>query len=199
MVCCRHEFWETLNSDEAVSGSDLHHAQAASCCPASPSFPQRLFHREYYTPNREKKSFVKKLGVSKSEFLNFFPESQSEFLNFGCLLPRQVVRNAPEFNLRNYQTLDWAEKNKKFQSLSRQSVFLLIGPGCMLEDLNGRCVKVEQLDENDQVLGDCDRAVPVVSKQIHPKGSHALVVPWQAPTTACPNGLSNVWQRRVQT
>ena len=47
----------------------------------------------------------------------------------------------------------------------------------MLEDLNGRCVKVEQLDENDQVLGDCDRAVPVVSKQIHPKGSHALVVP----------------------
>ena len=46
----------------------------------------------------------------------------------------------------------------------------------MLEDLNGRCVKVEQLDENDQVLGDCDRAVPVVSKQIHPKGSHALVV-----------------------
>ena len=47
----------------------------------------------------------------------------------------------------------------------------------MLEDLNGRCVKVEQLDENDQVLGDCGRAVPVVSKQIHPKGSHALVVP----------------------
>ena len=33
----------------------------------------------------------------------------------------------------------------------------------MLEDLNGRCVKVEQLDENDQVLGDCGRAVPVVS------------------------------------
>ena len=84
-----------------------------------------------YTPSREKKSFVKKLRVSKSEFLNFFPESQSEFLNFGCLLPRQVVRNAPECNLRNYQTLDWAEKNKKFQSLSRQSVFLMIGPGCI--------------------------------------------------------------------
>ena len=84
-----------------------------------------------YTPSREKKSFVKKLRVSKSEFLNFFPESQSEFLNFGCLLPRQVVRNAPECNLRNYQTLDWAEKNKKFQSLSRQSVFLIIGPGCI--------------------------------------------------------------------
>ena len=45
----------------------------------------------------------------------------------------------------------------------------------MLEDLNGRCVKVEQLDENDQVLGDCGRAVRVVSKQIHPKGSQALV------------------------
>ena len=83
-----------------------------------------------YTPSHEKKSFVKKLRVSKSEFLNFFPESQSEFLNFRCLLPRQVVRNAPACNLRNYQTLDWAEKNKKFQSLSRQSVFLIIGPGC---------------------------------------------------------------------
>ena len=88
-----------------------------------------------YTPNREKKSFVKKLRVSKSEFLNFFPESQSKFLNFGCLLPRQVVRNAPECNLRNYQTLDWAEKNKKFQSLSRQSVFLMIGPGCNAKNL----------------------------------------------------------------
>ena len=29
------------------------------------------------------------MRVSKSEFLNFFPESQSEFLNFGCLLPAQ--------------------------------------------------------------------------------------------------------------
>ena len=45
----------------------------------------------------------------------------------------------------------------------------------MLEDLNGRCVKVEQLDENDQVLGDCGRAVPVVSKQIHQREAMHLL------------------------